>query len=75
MTSLKALPVKIPTDLYNRLSDLSTKTHRTKTSFVREALSRYIEDLEDYYLAVSVSAQNNPTYTPDEVRKMCGLED
>ncbi len=43
--------VRLPDDLTNRLSHLAEKTKRTKSYFIREALDRTIEDLEDAYLA------------------------
>lgn len=46
------LAIRLPPDLEKRLTALAEKTGRTKTFYVREALSRYLEDLEDMYLAV-----------------------
>ena len=46
------LGVRLPEDLNNRLCVLSKETKRSKSLFVKEALERYLEDIEDYYLAV-----------------------
>ncbi len=43
--------VRLPRDLTARLSTLAQATKRTKSYFIREALERCIEDLEDAYLA------------------------
>ncbi len=43
--------VRLPENLQNRLDTLAHKTHRSKSFYVREALSKYLEDLEDYYIA------------------------
>lgn len=40
-----------------RLSRLAERTGRTKTYYVREAVERHIEDLEDAYLADQVMAR------------------
>jgi RHH-type rel operon transcriptional repressor/antitoxin RelB len=46
------LGVRLPEDLNNRLTALSEKTHRPKSYYVKEALEKYLEDVEDYLLAV-----------------------
>ncbi|WP_232226697.1 type II toxin-antitoxin system RelB family antitoxin [Algiphilus aromaticivorans] len=43
--------------LDERLSRLAELTGRTKTFYVREAVERHIEDLEDAYLADRVMAR------------------
>jgi len=45
------IAVRLTPDLENRLDALSKKTGRTKTHYVREAVSEHIDDLEDFYLA------------------------
>lgn len=43
--------VRLPEELSQRLVVLSKATKRTKSHFIREALERTLEDLEDAYLA------------------------
>ena len=45
------LAVRLPEDLEARLEHLSDQTGRFKSYYVREALSAYMDDLEDHYLA------------------------
>lgn len=71
--ALKALPVKVPEDIYNRLSALAHKTHRTKTFYVREALNNYLEDLEETYLALQRLKHPGKIYSMVEVVKELGL--
>jgi RHH-type rel operon transcriptional repressor/antitoxin RelB len=66
---LRALPIKVSDELYDRLSNLANKTHRTKTFYVREALEHYLEDLEDTYLAVERLAKPAKIYSMMEVAK------
>ncbi|HSW94507.1 MAG TPA: hypothetical protein VLJ15_09195 [Gammaproteobacteria bacterium] len=73
--SLKALPVKVPEDVYNRLTVLANKTHRTRTFYVLEALNTYLEDLEDTYLAIEVLKNPGKTYSMDELAVELGLTD
>lgn len=83
--SLKALPVKIPEEMYDRLASLAHKTHRTKTFYVREALMNYLEDLEDTYIALERLKEPSQNISMEEVvrdmnltseeRKEIGLDD
>jgi RHH-type transcriptional regulator, rel operon repressor / antitoxin RelB len=43
--------VQLPDELSARLNTLAKATKRTKSHFIREALERTLEDLEDAYLA------------------------
>ncbi|HLB41897.1 MAG TPA: ribbon-helix-helix protein, CopG family [Gammaproteobacteria bacterium] len=70
-----AIALRLPSELDKRLTVLAKKTHRSKSYYVREALQHYIEDLEDYYLAMNVLENPGKVYSSKEVRKMCGLED
>ena len=45
------LSVRLPEDLEKRLSHLSRVTKRPKSFYVREAIERSLEDIEDIYLA------------------------
>jgi len=45
------LSVRLPEDLEKRLSHLSKVTKRSKSYYVREAIERCLEDIEDVYLA------------------------
>ncbi len=51
MEKSKMHTVRLPEDLSRRLGVLSKATKRTKSHFIREALERTLEDLEDAYLA------------------------
>ncbi|MDR1398023.1 MAG: ribbon-helix-helix protein, CopG family [Desulfarculales bacterium] len=45
------LTVRLPEELETRLTLLAIATKRSKSFYVREALDRTIEDIEDAYLA------------------------
>lgn len=72
---LKALPIKVPASIYDRLTTLTEKTHRTKAYYVREALTRYLEDRED--LEAALAGRDNPgkTISFDELVSNLGLTD
>ena len=69
-----SLAIRLEPELEQRLENLSKKTHRSKSFYAREAIAHYIEDLEDYYLAVSILREPMKIYSLEEVEKMCGLE-
>ena len=45
------LTIRLPDNLEKRLNALAVATKRPKSYYVREALERVIEDMEDAYLA------------------------
>lgn len=71
--TLKALPLKVPEEMYNRLATLALKTHRTKSFYIREALNSYLEDLEDTYLALERLEKPGKIYSMTEVVKELGF--
>ena len=73
------LALRLPEDLETRLEALARKTGRTKSFYAREAISEYIDDLEDLYLAQKRSAlrERGKTLTVPlaKVEKLLGLAD
>jgi len=63
------LAVRLPEQTETRLDNLAQKTGRTKTYYVKKAIEEFLEDREDYLLAVSVLEQKNPSVPLDEVIK------
>ena len=45
------LTVRLPIEIEKRLAALAKRTGRTKSFYVRQAISWHLDDLEDYYLA------------------------
>lgn len=68
------LAVRLEGELEARLENLSKKTGRTKSYYVKKALDKYLEDQEDYLLAVSRLEEKNPRVSLEEVIKKIGLE-
>ena len=69
------LAVRLPEQLEHRLTNLADQTGRTKTYYVKKAIEEFLEDREDYLLAISVLEQKNPSVPLDEVIKELGLDD
>ena len=49
------------------------KKDRTKTYYAREAIVEYLDDLEDYYLAVDRLKSPGRRWTMEEVEQELGL--
>jgi RHH-type rel operon transcriptional repressor/antitoxin RelB len=65
---------RIPEKMGHKIEDIAEKTGRTKSYYVRKALEKFIEDQEDYLIAVQRLKENNPTYTLEDVIKELGLD-
>jgi RHH-type transcriptional regulator, rel operon repressor / antitoxin RelB len=63
---IAVLALRLPPKIEKRLDALAKKTGRTKSFYAREAILRYIEDLEDYYAAQRRLARK-PTGIPLEM--------
>lgn len=70
-----SIAIRLSPELDKRLSELAKKTQRSKSFYARVAIEHYIEDLEDYYIAQTVSKNPGRIYTLEEVEKLCGLDD
>ena len=69
------LAVRVPEELESRLGNLAEKTGRSKSFYIRKALEQFLEDQEDYLLAVSILKENNKSFSLEEVKQDLGLED
>ncbi len=73
------LAIRLPEEIETRLARLAEQTGRTKTFYAREAILRYLEDLEDVYLAEKrledLRAGRSSTSSINEVRARLGLAD
>jgi RHH-type transcriptional regulator, rel operon repressor / antitoxin RelB len=73
------LAIRLPVEVENRLDSLAKATGRTKTFYVREAILKHLNDLEDLYLAeqrlIDLKAGKSQAVPMDEVMRRYGLED
>lgn len=67
------LAIRLDHEVESRLEQLAKKTGRTKTYYAREAILEYLEDMEDYYLAVEVLQNPGKIYSADEAKRELGL--
>ena len=45
------IAIRLPNDMEQRLNNLASSTGRNKSFYVKEAVLRYLDELEDVYLA------------------------
>jgi RHH-type transcriptional regulator, rel operon repressor / antitoxin RelB len=73
------LAVRIPEELDVRLSKLASKTGRTKSFYVRLALTEQLADLEDYFLAearmADIKSGKSKTIPLEDLMAEYGLND
>ena len=73
-----ALSIRLPNDVEARLKNLASKTGRTKSYYITEAICEHLDDLEDLYLAEQrlrdIRAGKTQTISIEEVMKRHDLE-
>lgn len=73
------LAIRLPVEIENRLSELAAATGRTKSFYVREAILKHIDDLEDRYLAeqtlIRIRDGRERTYSLAELEDELDLDD
>ena len=76
---MSTITARIPDDLNAALTKVAKQTERSKSHIILKAIQNYVlelqEDIEDYNDAERILAQNNPTYSLEEVMKELGFED
>lgn len=73
-SEVNMLAIRLPSDIEQRLAQLAAKTGRTKTYYAREAILRYLEDLEDTYLAIERIEHPQKRWTQDQLEQELDLE-
>ena len=68
------LAIRLPDDIEKRLKKLASLTGRSKTFYVREAILKHLDDLEDVYLAEYRLTHQEARITQAELEKRFGLD-
>ena len=67
--------VRLPDELAQRLDAIAATTRRSKSSFVLEALERYLDEVEDLEIALSRFRDPDAEWIDhDEARRELGLD-
>ena len=69
------LALRLPRKTEARLKALARKTGRTKSHYARQAIQEFLDEEEDYLLAVSRLERKRPGIPLEEVERRLGLGD
>ncbi len=69
------ISVRLPEAVERRLASLAEKTGRSKSHYVRLAVEEFLEDREDYLLALAVLEKKNARIPLEKVVSDLGLGD
>ena len=65
---------KIPDDLYDRLNQFGETIDRKRSYIIRKAIESFLEEREDYYIALHRLEQKNPRISLDLLERDNDLE-
>ena len=68
------LSLRLSVDVEARLAQLAETTGRTKTFYAKEAILRYLDEMEDTYIALSRLENPGKRVSQDDVEKMLDVE-
>jgi len=68
------LAIRLPEEIEKRLTELATKTGRTKTFYVKEAILEHLDEIEDKYLAINRLENPGKRWTLNELEQNLDLE-
>jgi RHH-type rel operon transcriptional repressor/antitoxin RelB len=76
MTANKELvAVRLEQDLNTRLDSLAKKTGRSKSFYIQQAIARFMEDMEDTFIAIERLENPSQRYSMDEVKDILNVAD
>ena len=68
------LALRLPVEMEKRLNSLSIKTGRTKSYYAKLAIMEFLENQEDYFIAMERLHNQLPSIPFEEVIKKLGLK-
>jgi RHH-type rel operon transcriptional repressor/antitoxin RelB len=68
------LTVRLPQQMENRLTRLAKRTGRSKSHYAKQAIAEFLDDQEDYLIAISRLEDDLPSIPLDNVVKRLGLD-
>jgi len=69
------LSLRLSDDVETRLTQLAEATGRTKTFYAKEAINRYLDEMEDTYIAISRLEKPGKRMLMEDVEAELGLDD
>lgn len=68
------LSVRISKELQDRIVHLAEATNRSRSYYVECALKKYLDEQEEYLLALSRLEEKGPNITLEEAKKQLGFK-
>ena len=68
------LALRLPPDVERRLTALAKRTGRTKSFYAREAIARFLDDMEDTFIAIERLERPERRWTLEELEQRVDLE-
>lgn len=68
------LAIRLPAEIEERLSELAKRTGRTKTYYAKQAIVKYMDDLEDAYLAMERLEKSGKRWSQEELEQELDLD-
>ncbi len=68
------LTVRLSRNLESRLNRLAKRTGRPKSYYAKKAITEFLDEQEDYLIAVARLEENLPPIPLDEVARRLGLD-
>ena len=69
------LSLRLPNEIENRLASLAKTTGRTKTFYAKEAIIKYLDEMEDSYIALNRLEKPAKRWSLDDLEQKLDLED
>jgi len=69
------LSLRLSNDVESRLNQLAETTGRTKTFYAKEAILKYLDDMEDTYIAINRLETPSKRISLEDVENELGLDD
>lgn len=69
------LSLRLSNDIETRLGELAETTGRTKSFYAKEAIVKYLDEMEDTYIAINRLEKPAKRVSLADVEKELGLDD
>ncbi len=69
------LSVRLPDKVERRLAELADKTNRSRSYYVEHALEKFLDEYEDYLLALARLEEKGPNISLEDAKKQLGFLD
>ncbi|MCI0654938.1 MAG: TraY domain-containing protein [Methylococcaceae bacterium] len=68
------IAVRLPTEIEKRIAELASRTGRTKSFYIKEAIMEHLDEMEDKYLALDRLENPAKRWTLEEMEQGIDME-